>query len=143
MKSTWKTKYSLLIEASDFHNKIRDILISGSFRSVPAYQEVPISDLMLSAEDIQSAGKMRADWYLPTLRIVIEVQGRQHYERVNFGLKPRLESDLDFIAIQNRDLNKKGLLENSSIKVVYIPYTEEDELNESYLLRKLEEFNIE
>ena len=63
--------------------------------------------------------KLYCDFYLPDHNIVIECQGKQHFEEVIvFG------GEEEFIKIQERDKRKYALCKKQGIKVLY--YTHED-----------------
>lgn len=141
-KTKWKNKYFHYIEASNFHNKVRDILLAGTFRSMIAYQEVPLEELLISKyinTTNYSCDKMRIDWYIETLNICIEIQGRQHYIQTNFGHQNKIDSNITFIESHKRDINKKAIIEDAGFHFLEILYTEEDDLCEAYLTQKINE----
>lgn len=59
------------------------------------------------------------DFYIPSLKLAVEYNGRQHYEPVSvFGGQDAFE------LIKKRDKRKKELLEKHNIKLIVIPYWE-------------------
>lgn len=132
-RSSWVSKYFLYPEASNFHNKLRDILLNGQFKGLPCYQEVPLSSL------VEDDGHLRVDWFIEPLNVCIELQGRQHYIETNFNNKSKIESSIDFIGIKYRDNYKKGRLQEAGYIYIAIPYTDETILNEEYLVARIKE----
>jgi len=102
-------KYTKL-NSSKFHESVRGILMNDNFfKNLKCYQEVPVSYL---CEDYPNRNH-HIDWYIHELRTVVELHGRQHYQRTNFGNKPYLESVIDFNNIKYRDnLKKTAIIEN-------------------------------
>lgn len=72
-----------------------------------------------------SLGKYRYDFYLPSERIAIEYDGRQHFEAVSyFGGEEALER------IRQSDAIKTAFCEHENIDLLRIPYTEFDRVSE-------------
>lgn len=61
---------------------------------------------------------MRLDAYYPSLKLAVEINGRQHYDRASFFHK----NDQDFNEALYRDNLKKELLEKHNIRFVEISY---------------------
>lgn len=62
--------------------------------------------------------KLRPDFYLPDYNLVIEYDGRQHFEAIDyFGGKERL------IQQQKEDALKTKLCEENDVTIIRIPYT--------------------
>lgn len=72
------------------------------------------------------------DFYLPDYNCCIEYDGIQHFEETTW----RHES-LD--AVQYRDSIKNQYCEDNNIKLIRIPYWDYDNLDEQYLLQKINE----
>lgn len=65
--------------------------------------------------------KLKCDFYLPDSNLVIEYNGKQHYEEVaTWGGKETLNE------VQRRDELKRVFLKSVNIKLLEIPYTEKD-----------------
>jgi hypothetical protein len=126
-KNHWITKHQLVVTASDFHNQMRDILLTGTFKYLLAYQEVPINNIIDTNE------KYKIDWYIPDLKLCIELMGEQHYKATAFGFQSRTQTSLNFIAIKERDSNKKALLEEASLYYIDIPYKDKPRMDETYI----------
>jgi len=76
----------------------------------------------LILEEIRIPGsKMRLDIYLPTERLAIEVQGRQHYEMTNFFFSDRLS----FLRARERDNQKARWCFQHKIQILVLCYKEE------------------
>lgn len=68
--------------------------------------------------------KKRFDFYLPKNKIVIEFDGKQHFEAVKyFGGAENLRKQ------QERDKQKDEFCARNNIKVLRIPYTEQNNIN--------------
>ena len=72
---------------------------------------------------IQSNKKIRFDFFLPDLNIMIEFDGRQHYESVKF-----YGGDDAFYSTQQRDIIKNKYCETNNIQLIRIPYWELDKV---------------
>lgn len=68
--------------------------------------------------------KQRFDFYIPSLKIAIEYNGRQHYERVDFFNQHKSLEE-----IQEYDNKKKNYCKNNNIKLIVIPYTKYNDIN--------------
>ena len=69
-------------------------------------------------------GLYRYDFYLPTLNIVIEYNGQQHYQFIKIFHKKKS----DFTKAQERDRRKIQYCLAHNIKLYIIPYWEADHL---------------
>ena len=79
------------------------------------------------------------DWYIEELRLVIELHGQQHYNRVSFGNTSYEQSVKDFNNIKYRDNVKKTALLEAGYEYLEIPYKDKDKVNAKYLLEKIYE----
>lgn len=112
-------KYKKIQSSSKFHEAVRKILIEDPFfKNLKCYQEVPVTYLV----ENYSYSNHHFDWYIEELRTVVELHGKQHYVRSNFGNKPYLESLKDFNNIKYRDNLKKTALENAGYEYREISY---------------------
>ncbi len=62
--------------------------------------------------------KLRFDFYIPKYKILIEVQGRQHYEYVPHFHK---NNKINFLNQQKRDQIKRNFCEESGYQLIEIP----------------------
>ena len=125
-----KSKHELIEGASDFHNKLRDVLISGKFQPFAAYQEVPIQFW-----DSTYDGALYVDWYLPLWKIAIELNGDHHYKPVDFsGRLSSFEKQVNFRGQQARDREKSRILFEHDTIMISVPYKEKSLISEDWLL---------
>lgn len=123
-------KYKKIESSSNFHEKIRGILIEDSFfKNLKCYQEVPVKHLVPS----YPFSNHHFDWYIEELRTVVELHGKQHYTRSNFGNKPYLESVKDFNNIKYRDNLKKTAVLDNDFEYREISYKLEKKLDATLL----------
>lgn len=132
-KHKWKNKYERIEGASKLHIKMQEILQNGSFKNIDAYQEIPVSEL------VETKDVLYIDWYVPSIKLCIELHGIQHYKPMAFGHKSKIDTNLKFIEGKGRDLNKKYLLKTNNFLFIEISYKEYGKLNEEFLLEKIKE----
>ena len=78
---------------------------------------------------IGKQNKLRFDFYIQSLNCCIEFQGKQHFYPVaHFGGPKRLQEQ------QFYDNIKRSYCKNNNIKLIEIPYTDYNILNQEYLL---------
>lgn len=82
----------------------------------------------------KTEAKLRFDFYLPDYNCCIEYDGEQHFRPVEyFGGQKAFE------AAQYRDILKNKFCENNDIKLIRIPYTDFDKIDEQYILDRIGE----
>lgn len=93
-------------------------LIKKLFPTFQILEEVPIP--------LRKSETLYLDFYLPLSRICIEVHGQQHYEFSAFfhGNK------MNFLKHQKRDRDKKEWCSLNGIKLLELPYDEQDHWEE-------------
>lgn len=132
-KSKWTNQFTVL-NTSNFHEKVRQIFVEDSFfKNLSCYQEVQISSLVPA----YSSNQHCADWYIDELRVVIELHGKQHYSRSNFGNSAYDQSVKDFNNIKYRDNLKKTALLEAGYEYIEISYKEINKLTPQYLKDKI------
>ena len=107
-------------KVSSFHEKARD-LIKDIFPITPVYEEVTIP----------GAGPvLYADFFIPKLKMVVEVHGKQHYQYVQ-----HFHGNINgFKASRNRDALKKEWCELNNIDYIELSYKEDlDEWREKII----------
>lgn len=62
------------------------------------------------------------DFFLPSVKMAVEVQGQQHFSQVEF-----FQSKSGFLKGQKNDQTKRNWCELNNIKLVELRYDEEDE----------------
>jgi hypothetical protein len=80
------------------------------------------ADRRLEEVGLPGSGDLRADFYLPARRLVVEVHGRQHYEFVAFFHK----TFFGFLQHQRRDLEKQAWCVLNALTYCELPYDESD-----------------
>jgi len=84
--------------------------------------------------------KLPFDFYLPDLNIIIEYDGKQHFELVKFNkLTPDDEALIEFINLKQTDKIKDEYCKNNNIRLIRIPYTVKN--IEEFLKNNLENIN--
>lgn len=78
---------------------------------------------------------LRFDFYLSNYNCCIEYDGIQHFQPTNF-------SHDNFKERQEKDNIKTQYCKNNNIKLIRIPYTDIDLINEQYIIDKLKEYGI-
>jgi very-short-patch-repair endonuclease len=99
---------------SKLHLKAR-VLLADLFPTVQVLEEVQIP--------ITRTEKLFLDFYINTLKVAIEVHGKQHYE---FNTLFHTSAQ-DFANQRKRDRRKRDWCEYNNITYVELPYDEEEE----------------
>jgi hypothetical protein len=86
-------------------------LLTDMFPVSPILEEVPLP----------GTGNLRADFYLPHKKMMIEVHGEQHYSYN----KHFHGSKTNFLAACKRDADKKTWCNINNIKYISLPYNED------------------
>ena len=68
------------------------------------------------------------DFYVPSFNTLIEVQGQQHYEPVDFAGRGKEWAEMKFAVTQKHDKIKRDYCQEHNIKLIRIPYTEFDNI---------------
>jgi len=110
----WKIDPNMVYEDNRPRSKLH-LAARSIIREVYPYdrllEEVPIPKL-----------KLYIDFLLPLRKLVIEVNGEQHYV-----YKPYFyESKLDFLKAQKRDREKTRVLEENGFEIITFRYDEKD-----------------
>lgn len=139
-KGSWKNQFFLYENASDFHNKLRDIFCTDSyFKQLQCFQEVPMSSLVTEYPNNNDA----VDWYIESLRLVIELHGEQHYRPVSFANQSYAEKMTNYHNIVYRDNRKKTYLLDNGYMYIEIPYKLKSKLNAEMLKQIIYEYGDE
>lgn len=114
---------------SYYEEKIGRILDSLNYNYIP---QKSFKDCINPA----TKKKLRFDFYLPDYNLCIEYNGKQHYESTSeIGWNtPEALKDL-----QKRDNIKKEYCAKNNIKLWIIPYWEQQNINEEYIQKNIEE----
>ena len=120
---TWNlSKYKTLDKGrknrSQYHLRAR-ALIGSIFHSYVVLEEVKLPGSLPA----HKKSVLYYDFYIPNLKLAIEVHGQQHYQYTSFFHK----SKMDFIKAQNRDDDKIKWSEMNDIELVVLKYSETDD----------------
>lgn len=66
-------------------------------------------------------GRLRLDFYIPSCKVGIECQGRQHFKPYSF-----FGGESSFVKIRERDIRKKDLCESNGLDLVYFSHDKEN-----------------
>ncbi|CAB4160281.1 hypothetical protein UFOVP724_135 [uncultured Caudovirales phage] len=139
-KGSWKNQFFLYENASDFHNKVREIFCTDVyFKQLQCFQEVPMSSLVLDYPNNNDA----VDWYIESLRLVIELHGEQHYRPVSFSNQSYAEKMTSYHNIVYRDNRKKTYLLDNGYMYIEIPYKLKSKLTAEMLKNLIYEYGDE
>lgn len=108
-----KTKYVQSHNQSNLHIRCR-VILNILFPTLLVLEEVPIN---ITRHNLQYL-----DFYLPLIKLAIEVQGQQHYKFNSHFYKSKHE----FIEAQKRDQNKVEWCELNQIRLIHLKYDEDD-----------------
>lgn len=106
--------HAKLENKSSLHLTAREIL-KHQFPTLQILEEVPIP--------VKRSENYYLDFYLPMLKLAVEVHGEQHYKFVSFYHN----NQLGFIKSQKRDREKQEWCEINSIQYIALPYNENEQ----------------
>lgn len=76
-----------------------------------------------SFKNLIDKSPLRYDFYLPNYRLLIEYQGKQHYQPVNFhGVIPKEQQEFNYKRQQYHDKLKYNFAVNNDYQLLCIPY---------------------
>ena len=103
---------------SKFHVRARKLL-KELFNSYRILEEVKLP----GSTELHRKSVLYLDFYIPSIKLAIEVHGQQHYEFCPFFHK----SKADFLKGKARDEDKIAWCELNDIRLVTLKYTESDD----------------
>lgn len=106
--------HAKLENKSSLHMSTRQLL-KKQFPTLQVLEEVPIP--------VKRSENYYLDFYLPMLKLAIEVHGEQHFKFVAFYHN----NQLGFIKSQKRDREKQEWCEINNIQYIALPYNESEE----------------
>lgn len=77
--------------------------------------------------------KLKFDFYLPDYNCCIEYDGEQHYKGWRKGYDPKTSLE----QVQFRDEIKNKYCKDNHIRLIRIPYTQLNKINEDYIINLL------
>lgn len=113
------------LSTSSYHAIARDV-IAETFTGYTTYEEVKLPGSTPSYRK----SVLYLDFFIPNLKMGVEVHGRQHFEYIPFFHKDRM----GYAKAQARDRDKKQWCEINDIELVILNYDESPE----YWREKLE-----
>ncbi len=100
---------------SSLHEKARELLLN-KYPTIPILEEVTIP--------IRGSSIAYLDFYIPMLKIAVEVQGEQHYKfNKHFHVTPE-----GFAKQRKRDREKAEWCDLNNIELILLPYNKDWEL---------------
>lgn len=115
-----RLKYEESKNCSKPHKKVRE-LIKEIYPSIGVVEE-----LVLKGSKTVKNKTLTADFYIPSLNLVIEIHGEQHYRYIPHFHKTKM----DFVQGRARDRTKIEWCELNNIDIVVLKHDEEDEWRE-------------
>lgn len=103
---------------SKFHLRARNLL-KEVFNSYRILEEVKLP----GSTELHRKSVLYLDFYIPSIKLAIEVHGKQHYEFCSFFHR----SKADFVKSRNRDEDKITWCELNEIKLITLKYSESDD----------------
>lgn len=100
---------------SQYHAQAR-LLLKELFPLYQIYEEVTLPGTKTGV----NGKSLYADFFIPQLKIVIEVHGEQHYKFSPFYHKDKY----DFVRAKARDVAKQEFCDLNNITLVELPYSE-------------------
>jgi hypothetical protein len=101
-----------------------DLLEQMNFGGLGIYQEHIVKDICPG----HPSPLDRFDFYIPTLNLVIEVHGEQHYKAATFGGISQQKADFNFAKGSLRDTDKA--LSAKQAGLIYIAFSYKDKFTE-------------
>lgn len=116
--------------ASKLHRKVGDLLReSDEFKNYDCFQEYPVNKI----DEDYHTGSHKFDWVIPSLQVVIECHGRQHYEVVAFDGNVD-NAVIAFQETKSRDKSKMHAAMSAGYRYLVVPYTREKTVTAEMIL---------
>ncbi|NDB81560.1 MAG: hypothetical protein EB127_02240 [Alphaproteobacteria bacterium] len=123
--------------ASSYHRKMGELLEEMNFGGLGIYQEHIVRDICPD----HPSPLDRFDFYIPSLNLVIEVHGEQHYKAATFGGISQQKADFNFAKGSLRDTDKALSAKKSGL--VYIAFSYKDNFTQEVFDKKHKEAILE
>lgn len=111
---TWKLTEHVPLESDDIKRSSLHIQARELLREMYPLERV------LEEVTLPGSGGLAVDFYIPTQKLFVEVQGRQHYQFI----KIFYQDIQDFYDAKRRDRRKREWAEINNIRLVEFPYDE-------------------
>lgn len=112
------SKYKAREKCSKLHARARQVL-TAEFPYDTIYEELPLP----GSRTERQTRILCADFFIPQRRLMVEVQGEQHYKFNSHFFDNKIE----FFRAQARDRIKSDWCETNEIDLVQLPFNEDDE----------------
>lgn len=123
--------------ASSYHCKMGQLLEEMNFGGLGIYQEHIVRDICPD----HPSPLDRFDYYIPSLNLVIEVHGEQHYKAATFGGISQQKADFNFAKGSLRDTDKALSAKRSGL--IYIAFSYKDNFTQEVFDNKHKEAILE
>lgn len=123
--------------ASSYHRKMGELLEEMNFGGLGIYQEHIVRDICPD----HPSPLDRFDFYIPSLNLVIEVHGEQHYKAATFGGISQQKADFNFAKGSLRDTDKALSAKKSGL--IYIAFSYKDSFTQEVFDKKHKEAILE
>lgn len=105
-----------------YHRKDRPTKSSGHTLALSLLGELFPNHTIYEEVSLPTCPVMYADFWVPNIKLIVEVQGKQHYEYT-----PHFHKDkMDFYRAQARDKKKRNWCELNEIKLIQLSDEESD-----------------
>jgi len=131
MKQT-RFQYEYRKSASKYHKAVGDLLRT-TFPYLQVYQEYPVNRVNVSYTE----SSHHFDWVLPSLQVVIEVHGQQHYKPTSW-VGDADQAQENFRSLKERDELKRLAALSAGYRYIALPYSECMDLDQASLLNLIE-----
>jgi len=120
MGKSSRFKYEYRANASKLHRAIGEVLRNDkNFKHLASFQEYPVNKV----NPRYPHGSHKFDWVIPSLKVVIEGHGIQHYRCQTFGAKVE-DAIVAFHDMQRRDKSKKEAALKAGWIYIVVAYNE-------------------
>lgn len=106
---------SSILQKSSYHIEVRNLL-----------QEIFPLNIVLEEVPLPLSPVLFLDFYIPSKKIAIEVNGAQHYEFNNF----HFASKLDWLKSKSNDNKKSEWCQENNIELIILKFDEQDKWKE-------------
>ena len=116
--------------ASKYHKAMGALLEDLNLAGLGIYQEQIVKEICPS----HSNSLDRFDFYIPSLNLVVEVHGEQHYKPVKFGGISDEKASFNFAKGSLRDVDKANSARSNGL--VYIAFSYKEKFTQENFLEK-------
>jgi hypothetical protein len=129
---------SLLTIIFPFHQIYQEYLYKNILQK--AYKDHGVDSAYWDSRLLSAGSRLHADIYDATIGVIFELQGQHHYSPI---IRERGQSERDislgFAAQQRNDKLKRSIANEAQVKLIEIPYTDFDKIDEGYVWKILKQ----